>query len=92
VSPSRQQRRRSKLGILQRELRNFKPPPFDGEHRKGEDIEALLLGMKKYFQLHNYSLNLEKRISIYHLQGKTSMWWDQLKQFKNIDQMRISWK
>jgi hypothetical protein len=60
--------------------RKLKPPPFDGEHRKGEDVEAWLLGMRKYFQLHDYSSNLEARISIYHLQGKASIWWDQLKQ------------
>jgi hypothetical protein len=77
---------------LQGELRRLKPPTFDGEHRKGEEVEAWLLGMRKYFQLHNYSSNMEAKISIYHLQGKASMWWDQLKQVKHIDEKRISWK
>jgi hypothetical protein len=36
---------------LQGELRKIKPPTFNGEHRKGEEVEAWLLEMKKYFQL-----------------------------------------
>jgi hypothetical protein len=34
---------------LQEELRKIKPPSFDGENKKGEDAEAWLLGMRKYF-------------------------------------------
>jgi hypothetical protein len=71
VSPVRNQKRRLKSNIL-RELKKLKPPPFDGEHGKGEDVEAWLLGMRKYFQLHDYSSNLEEKVSIHHLQGKTS--------------------
>jgi len=33
-----------------------------------------LLGMGKYFHIHNYSSNLEARIDIYHIQGKNSTW------------------
>jgi hypothetical protein len=72
---------------LQGELRKIKPPTFDGDHKKGEYVEAWLFDMRKYFQLHNYSSNLEAKIKIYHLQGKTSMWWDQLKHIS-----KISWR
>jgi hypothetical protein len=34
--------------ILQAELRKMKPT-FNGEHMKGEEAKAWLLGMKKYF-------------------------------------------
>jgi hypothetical protein len=27
----------------------MKPPTFDGEHKKDEDGEAWILGMRKYF-------------------------------------------
>jgi hypothetical protein len=40
---------------LQGEFKKIKPPTFDGEHKKYEDAKAWLLGMRKYFQLHNYS-------------------------------------
>jgi hypothetical protein len=85
-------RRRHKAYILQGELKKIKPPTANGEHMKGEEVEAWLLEMKKYFQLHDYPSRVEARISTYHLQGKTSMWWDQLKQAKNLDEKRISWR
>jgi hypothetical protein len=42
--------------------------------------------------LHNYSSNLEARISTYHLHRKSAMWWDQLKQVENFNESRITWK
>jgi hypothetical protein len=48
--------------------------------------------MKKYFQLHNYHSRVETRIATYHLQGKVSMWWDQLKKVKHIYEKRVSWR
>ena len=57
-------------------MNKIKPPTFDGEH-KDEDVEIRFLGMRKYFQLHNYFVRVEWRISIYQLKGKASMWWDQ---------------
>jgi hypothetical protein len=65
---------------LRGKMKKIKPPTFDGEHKKDEDVETWLLGMRKYFQLHNYSSHAEGRISIYQLKGKASMWWDQLVQ------------
>jgi hypothetical protein len=35
------------------ELKKEKPPTFDGEIKKGEEVEAWLLVLKKYFQVHN---------------------------------------
>jgi hypothetical protein len=73
-------------------LRNLKPPSFDGEREREDDVEAWLLRLMRYFQLHNYSSNLEAKISTYHLHGKVSMWWDQLKQVEHINENRITWK
>jgi hypothetical protein len=69
---------------VQSELREIKPPIFSGEHMKGEEVEAWLLEMKKYFQLHDYPSKVETRIATYHLRGKETMWWDQLKQVLHI--------
>jgi hypothetical protein len=55
VSPIRNQRRRHKLDSLQGELRKPKPPSFDGEREREDDVEPWFLGTKRYFQLHNYS-------------------------------------
>jgi hypothetical protein len=37
------------------EMNKIKSPTLDGEHKKDEYVETWLLGMRKYFQLHNYS-------------------------------------
>ena len=34
---------------------------FNGEVEKGEEVEAWLSGMKKYFQVYNYSDRLKAR-------------------------------
>jgi hypothetical protein len=70
--------KRSGVDKLRGEMNKIKPPTFDGEHKKDEDAETWLLGMRKYFQLHNYSSHVEDRIFIDQLKGKASMWWDQL--------------
>jgi hypothetical protein len=73
-------------------MNKIKPPTFDGEHKKYEYAKTWLLGMRKYFQLHNYSSQEEGRISIYQLKGKTSMWWDQFVQVQHIDEKKVTWK
>jgi hypothetical protein len=36
---------------LKGDMNKIKPPTFDGEHKKEEDAETWLLGMRKYLQL-----------------------------------------
>jgi hypothetical protein len=91
VFPIRHQRRTHELESLQGEIRKLKTPSFDGEREMEYDIEAWFLAIKKYFQLHNYSSNLEAMISTYHLHGNVVMWWDHLKQVENINESRITW-
>ena len=77
-------KRRSRVDELQGEMNKIKPPTFDGEKKKDEYVETWMLGMGKYFQLHNYSSHAEGRIAIYQLKGNTSMWWYQLVQVQHI--------
>jgi hypothetical protein len=53
------------LDSLQGYLRKRKPPSFDGEREREYYVDAWILGLGRYFQLHNYSSNLEARISTY---------------------------
>ena len=78
-SPTRKHRRFG-MDELKGEMNKIKPLMFDGEHKKEEDVETWLLGMRKYFQLQNYSSHAKGRIAMYQLKGKASMWWDQLVQ------------
>jgi hypothetical protein len=75
-SPTRKHRT-SGRDELKGEMNKIKPLTFDGEHKKEEDVETWFLGMRKYFQLQNYSPHGEGRIVMYQLKGKESMWWDQ---------------
>jgi hypothetical protein len=77
---------------LKGEMNKIKPPTFYGENKKDEYVETWLLGMRKYFQLHNYSSHAEGRISIYQLKGKASMWWDHLVQVQHIKEKNVVWK
>jgi hypothetical protein len=75
-TPTINKHRRYGVDDLKGEMNKINPPTFDGEHNKDEDVETWLLGMRKYFQLHNYSYHAEGRVSIYQLKGNASMWWD----------------
>ena len=35
---------------------------------------------------------MEARVAIYHLQGKASIWWDELVKLKDIDEEKIYWR
>jgi hypothetical protein len=58
-SPVRKHKRRSGVDELQGEMNKIKPPTFDGENKKDEYKYTWLLGMRKYFQFHNYSSHIE---------------------------------
>jgi hypothetical protein len=51
VTPVRIQRRSSEGDILQGELRKIKPPAFNGEHKKGEDVRGLDVGNEEIFPI-----------------------------------------
>ena len=55
------------------EFKKIKPPVFNGEIEKGEEDETWLSGMKKYFQIYNYSDRLKARMAIYNLTVKVDI-------------------
>jgi len=65
--------RRSDRGYLSDEFKKAKPPNFDGVLKKPEEAEAWILGMKKFFELHEYIDNMKSRIAILSLKGKEDM-------------------
>jgi hypothetical protein len=64
-------RKRKQVDHLEGEFKKIKPSTFDGESRTGEEVEAWLLDIKKYFQIYNYSSNMKVRMAIYNLKGKS---------------------
>ena len=53
-SSHKRKRKRHHRDLSQDEFRKAKTPTFDGEVDTRQDAEAWLLGIKKYFQVHNY--------------------------------------
>jgi hypothetical protein len=49
VSPIRHKRRKQEVDSLQGELRKLKPPSFEGEREREDDVEAWFLGLRRYF-------------------------------------------
>jgi hypothetical protein len=78
----RKRRKHSKIHEPE-EFKKSKPPTFDGDIKKGEEAEAWILGLKKYFRVHDYE-NLKARITILNLNGKASIWWEDLRNVKGI--------
>jgi hypothetical protein len=77
-------RKRKQVDHLEGEFKKIKPSTFDGESKTGEEAEAWLLDIKKYFHIYNYSSNMKVRMAIYNLKGKASIWWQDLKLAKGL--------
>ena len=48
-----------KVDHLEGEFKKIKPTSFNRESKTGEEVEAWLLDIKKYFQIYNYSSNMK---------------------------------
>ena len=57
---------------------------FNGEIEKGEEVKSQLLGMKKYFTIHNYFDELKAKMAIYNMTGKMDIWWQDIKKVKGM--------
>jgi hypothetical protein len=52
----------------------------------------LVVGNEEILLVGLLSLRVEKIIETYHLQGKETMWWDQIKQEKHLDERKVLWR
>ena len=71
-------------GYLPDQFKKEKPPNFDGDVKKPEDAEAWILGMNKFFELHEYTNNMKGRITIFSMRGKAYIWWEYVKRDGDI--------
>ena len=74
------------------EFKKERPPTFNGEVKTAQEAKSWFLGMKKYFQVQGYSINMKERVSIFNLNGRASIWWENLRQVRNINDRKIVWK
>jgi hypothetical protein len=77
-----QKKKKTSKGHKFEEFRKAKPPSFDSEIKKGEEAEAWLLGLKKYFRVHDFSKNLKARVATFNLNGKYSICWQPIQFFQ----------
>ena len=73
------------------EFKKERPPTFNGDVKSGQEAEAWLLRMRKYFQFQDYSVNMKARVSIFNLNGRASIWWEHLRKVKKINEWWIVW-
>ena len=59
--------------------------------KTGDKDEEWILGVSKYFGVHNYSIEMKARLAIYNLNGKTSRWWRDLKHTNKYEAREIRW-
>jgi hypothetical protein len=62
---------------------------FQDEESAGKRAKAWFLGLKKYFRVHNYSKNTKAKISIFNLNGGSSIWWEDLKEVKGLKERKL---
>lgn len=74
-----------------REFKNAKPPTFDRMDVTGLVEKVWLLGMERYFKMHDYSKNEKAQISIFNLSGRALIWWEYLVQVKGVNERRLDW-
>ena len=65
---------------------------FNVEVEKGDESEAWLLRMKKYFQIYNYLDRMKDRMTIYNLTRKVDIWWHDITRVKNIKEKYVTWR
>ena len=50
-----------------------------------------MLGMRKFFKLHNYSENMKDKVATFNLKGKANIWWEDVKYVKGINEDYLTW-
>ena len=89
LSPRRKKQKSN--DSLQGEFQKIRALTYEGEVNTREKAEELLLGMSKYFQVHDHSSEMKARLAIYNLNGKATRWWRDLKHTKKDEMREIHW-
>lgn len=72
-------------------FKKSKPPNFDGDLKKPKDADSWILGVNTFFELHEYKENMKAIITIFNLKHKADIWWEDVKQVKDIRMEDLSW-
>ena len=72
-SSHKRKRRRHHRDRSRDKFKKAKPPTFDGEVNTGQEDEAWILRINKYFQVQDYLGNMKARVAIFNLDGRASI-------------------
>jgi len=59
--------------------------------KKSQDTEAWLLGMSKFFRLHDYSKNMKAKIDTFSIKVKSYILWEYVKNVRGIQEDELTW-
>jgi len=48
--------------------------------------------MSKYFKIYDYTDKLKGQLAIYQFRGKATLWWEEIKIVRKIDEECVTWK
>jgi len=51
-----------------------------------------LINMNKYFQVYEYDHHLQARLAIFQLQAKATLWWEEVKMIRGVNEQDITWE
>ena len=49
-------------------------------------------GNEEIFPVQDYSINMKARVAIFNLTRRASIWWEQFRKVKKINERKIVWK
>lgn len=55
-------------------------------------MKSWLINLTKYFQIYDYDETLKAQLVVYQLQGKATLWWEEVKAVHAIDEQSITWE
>lgn len=50
-----------------------------------------MININSQFQIYEYEDNLKAKLEIYQLQGKDTLWWEEIKMEWGVDEQEVSW-
>ena len=76
---------------LSRDLKKVTPPTFNGK-TTGEEVEAWIATMEKYFHVRNFTGKSRAVWATFQLVGEAATWWDNVMAEKKLQHGEISWE
>jgi len=51
-----------------------------------------MIDMGKYFHIDKYTDKVKEQLAVYQLRGKATLWWEEIKTMRKIDEQQLTWQ